>query len=315
MARNGAGGRELRGSTYRFAEADRLIARLASLQHGRVSRQQLLLRDIGADVIDRRIPSGRLLIERPGVYAVPGAPGGSRGRCAVGLLDAGHGSLVSCLSVAAEWRMQKRSPVVVDITNPRRLRSRDGIRLHRRAVHPLEIRRLGGLPITSPAQTIFDLATMLGDDSLAQVANQGFVEDILTIDALRMALVHNVGRKGSKRFRRVLDRLDLEGRRVRSPLEVAVGEFLRERDFPPWEQNARLVIAGEVVEPDFLWREQRVILEADGRDPHLAPLTFDSDRRKDRRARAAGWQPVRATWADLDRLDELEQDLRALLGS
>lgn len=315
MARNGAGAREVRGHTYRFAAADRLIGRIASIQHGRVSREQLLQRGVGPDLIDRRLRSGRLLRERPGVYAVPAAPDGSRGRCAVALLDAGTGSLVSCLSAAAEWRMEQRSPRVVDITNPRRLRSRKGIRLHRRLIHPEEIRRLDGLPITSPAQTIFDLAALLGTDSLAKIANQGFVEGVLTIEALRLARTRNAGRKGATGFRRLLDRLDPEGRRVRSPLEVRVGEFLRERSFPPWEQNVRIEVSGERVEPDFLWREQRVILEADGRGPHLAPLTFNSDRRKDRRARVAGWQPVRVTSADLDRPDELERDLRALLGA
>lgn len=287
---------------------------LASNQQGRIGRAQLLDRGFSAEEIRSRLASGRLRVERPGVYALPGAPGGSRARCAVALLDAGPGSHVSDLSAAAEWRMRSPSPLVIDITNARRLRRRDGIRVHCRRIDPAGIARLDGIPIATPAQTIFDLATMLGDDSLVKVANEGFVQRVLSVATLRETLARNAGRKGSKRFRRVLDRLDPEGRLVRSPLEVAVGEFLRERGFPPWEQHARLIIGGETVEPDFLWREQRVILEADGRDPHLAPLAFDSDRRKDRRARVAGWQPVRATWADLNRLDELERDLRALLG-
>ncbi len=58
-----------------------------------------------------------------------------------------------------------------------------------------------------------------------------------------------------------------------------------------------------------------MIVEADGRDPHLAPLTFDADRRRDRRLRVEGWEPVRVTSRDLDRRpDELESDLWALLG-
>ena len=71
-----------------------------------------------------------------------------------------------------------------------------------------------------------------------------------------------------------------------------------------------------LIEPDVLWRAQRVIVEADGRDPHLAPLTFASDRRRDRRVRVEGWVPVRVTSEDLDKgADELERDLRSLLGA
>lgn len=112
----------------------------------------------------------------------------------------------------------------------------------------------------------------------------------------------------------MLDRIDPEGRRIRSPLEARLNAFLRARAFPPWESNARVRIGRETIEPDVLWREQRVIVEADGRDPHLAPLTFASDRRRDRRLRAEGWEPVRVTSVDLDdRPDELDADLRALL--
>ena len=117
------------------------------------------------------------------------------------------------------------------------------------------------------------------------------------------------------RFDRLLARLDPDGHRVRSPLETRLHDFLRARGFPPWESNVSLRLGGEIIKPDVLWREQRVIVEADGRDPHLAPLTFASDRRRDRRARVGGWEPVRVTSVDLDEhADELESDLWTILG-
>jgi very-short-patch-repair endonuclease len=113
----------------------------------------------------------------------------------------------------------------------------------------------------------------------------------------------------------MLARIDPDDRLIRSPLEARLNAFLRDRGFPPWESNARIRIGGETIEPDVLWRPQRVVVEADGRDPHLAPLTFASDRRWDRRLRVEGWEPVRVTTVDLaDRPDELDADLRALLG-
>lgn len=291
------------------------LHRLASKQEGRVNRSQLLGLGFTPEEIRSRLANCRLLRERAGVYALPGAPQGSGARCAVALLEVGPGSHVSDLSAAAEWKMTPRSPFVVDVTSARRLRRRDGIHVHCRDIHPSQIVRPHGLPIASAAQTIFDLTTTLGLESLGEIANQGFVERVLKIEALREVARLNAGRKGSSRFRRLLDRLDPQGRRVRSPLEVRVGDFLRERGFPDWEQNARIRIGDDVIEPDFLWRSRRVYVEADGRDPHLAPLTFDSDRRKDRRGRVEGWMPVRVTWDDMDlRRDELEQDLRALLG-
>lgn len=156
---------------------------------------------------------------------------------------------------------------------------------------------------------------MLGDRALVRAANEAFVLQLVTIADLRATLARNERRKGAAAFRRLLFALDPAGRAIRSPLEARVTAFLRARDFPPWEQNVCVRIGSETIEPDFIWRAQRVILEADGRDPHLAPQTFASDRRRDRRVRVEGWEPVRVTSVDLDeRPDELDADLRALLG-
>ena len=231
------------------------------------------------------------------------------------LLHAGPGSLLSHLVAAAAFEIRLPPPAVVDVTTTRRLATLPGIRFHRREVHPAERRVLAGFPLTSPSQTLFDLATMLGTTALVAATNEAFVRRLITVDDLHATLGRNRGRKGANGFRRMLARIDPEGRTIRSRLEGRLNAFLREQGFPPWESNARIRVGGETIEPDVLWRRQRVVVEADGRDPHLAPLTFASDRRRDRRLRVEGWEPVRVTTVDLsDRPDELDTDLRALLG-
>lgn len=294
---------------------DRLIAAIAGRQCGRVSHRQLVARRVTEGEVRHRLRRGRLVAEAPGVYAVGGAEQGPRQRLATGLLYAGPGSVGSWHAACAEWGMRARAPDVVDVTNARRVQPQPGIVTHQRLVDPVELRRIDGIPLTSPAQTVFDLAATLPLEALRKLANQGFVEGALTVADLRGALAHNERRKGAARFRKLLERVDPEGRRVRSPLEVRLHDFLRARRFPPWEANVHLRIGAEWIEPDVLWREQRVIVEADGRGPHLAPETFASDRRRDRRCRVERWEPVRVTSVDLDeRPDELEADLRALLG-
>lgn len=296
-------------------QAEQLIADLAALQVGRVSRSQLLLSGLTGKMIDGRIHRGLLFVERPGVYAVGFRAEGDRERWATALLDVGPDSLVSHFAAAAAHRFWKPAPFVVDVTNPRGLRSRPGIRVHRRAVHPAEQHRLDGLPLTSPAQTLFDLGTMLGARAHAKAANEAFVERVVTLDDLYLVLERNPRRKGCPAFRRLLAALDPEGREIRSPLEARLNAFLRARGYPPWEQNVLLTIGAERIRPDVIWRERRVIVEADGRDPHLAPRNFVSDRRRDRRLQVEGWNPVRATSEDLGPgADEFDADLRALLG-
>lgn len=176
------------------------------------------------------------------------------------------------------------------------------------------MRLLDGIPVTAPVRTLFDLGTMLRAEAHAAAANEAFVRKLCTIEELRAARARYAGRNGSRAFDRLLSTLDPEGREVRSPLETRLNSFLRARGFPPWESNVLLEVGGETIRPDVLWRPQRVIVEADGRDPHLSPLTFDSDRRRDRRLRVEGWQPVRVTARDLGPCaDELAADLHSLL--
>lgn len=292
---------------------DALIAELARRGEGRLRRADLVAAGVSDDQIAFRVRSGALVRLRRGVYRLAGVPESARARLRAALLHVGTDAIGSHLTAGGEWGFTG-SPLVVDVTTPRKLRRRDGIRIHRRLIDPQEIRTPHGLPFTSPSQTLFDLTTMLGLDSLLKAANEAFVLQLVSFHQLRATRARNARRKGSASFEKLLRRLDPSGHRVRSPLEVRLHSFLRSRGFPPWESNVTLDVGDEKIRPDVLWREQRVVIEADGRDPHLAPLTFVSDRRRDRRLRVHGWESVRVTSPDLaEGADELEADLRTLL--
>jgi very-short-patch-repair endonuclease len=60
--------------------------------------------------------------------------------------------------------------------------------------------------------------------------------------------------------------------------------------------NAWFELAGELIEPDFLWADQRLVVETDGWETHGTRRQFERDRRRDQRLQAAGWRVVRFTW-------------------
>ena len=314
MPRNGKKTESLRGESRNLVtDVDGAIAWLAARQDGRVARRQLIALGVAEHAIETRVRLGRLVRRRHGVYAVAHMPDSPRARLREAVLEIGDDALVSHLAAGGEWGIRPRPPIV-DITCGRKLPRRPGIRLHTRFVDTSQIAFRDGVPLTSPAQTIFDLGTVLDPAGHAVAANEAFVQRLCGIGSLRQVGELNRGRRGSLAFRRLLQTLDPEGREVRSPLEVRLSAFLRARGFPAWESNILLRIGTERIRPDVLWREQRVIVEADGRDPHLAPLTFDSDRRRDRRVRVHGWEPVRVTSRHLrEGADELAEDLWALL--
>ena len=71
---------------------------------------------------------------------------------------------------------------------------------------------------------------------------------------------------------------------------------------------------GEQFRVDFLWRQQRLIVETDGRDVHSTRQAFERDRKRDQRLMLAGWRVVRFTWRQITREPErVAATLRALL--
>ncbi|MEA2430750.1 MAG: hypothetical protein QOI19_1223 [Thermoleophilaceae bacterium] len=95
--------------------------------------------------------------------------------------------------------------------------------------------------------------------------------------------------------------------------EDAFVAFLDRHDLPRPETNVWLSVGGQTHEIDCLWRNQRLVVELDGRAAHDTARAFESDRAKDRRLTVAGWRPTRVTWRQLRREeDQLARDLRAL---
>jgi very-short-patch-repair endonuclease len=67
---------------------------------------------------------------------------------------------------------------------------------------------------------------------------------------------------------------------------------------------------------DFVWREERLIVETDGWAAHGTRGSFERDRRRDAELVAAGWRVLRITWRQLERepawvARRIEQALRA----
>jgi very-short-patch-repair endonuclease len=53
-------------------------------------------------------------------------------------------------------------------------------------------------------------------------------------------------------------------------------------------------------EVDFVWSEQRVIVELDAFATHGSAFAFERDRARDRALQAAGWSVIRVTARQLD---------------
>jgi very-short-patch-repair endonuclease len=245
---------------------DSVIARIAAGQHGVVTHRQLLVAELGRSAISERVRRGRLHRLHQGVYAVGHAALSDEARWLAAILASGSGTVLSHGSAAVHWGLLRplSGPVDVSVPTQSGRASRAGIRLHRRrALTASEVTLHRGIPVTTPARTVADLA--------------GAVPPRLARRARRQAEMLG------------LPLGETSGDRTRSYLERDFLRICRANDLPPPEVNVR--IGRWTV--DFLWPDRRLVVETDSYLYHRGKVAFEDDRERDLGLRGRGYDVVR----------------------
>jgi very-short-patch-repair endonuclease len=294
---------------------DRAIAGLASKQRGVVRRGQLLDVGISSAAINRRVRSGRLHPVHRGVYLVGHSAPVSGARELAAVLACGPAAVVSHLSAAHLLKLlpYPAKPRPVDVTVQSRERARRaGIRVH--CVESLDgrdTRTLQGIPITTPARTLLDLATALPPYLLERAIAEAEVRLLARRRDLVDQLDRNRGRPGTRALRSLLE---LEGGPAftRSEAERRLLSLVRAAALSLPQANARL----GTYEVDFLWSEQRLVVEVDGYAYHGNRAAFERDRERDVALAALGYTVMRVTWRQLvDAPEAIIARIAAALGA
>lgn len=293
--------------------ADAVIADIAGRQHGVVSRAQLLGLGFGPGAIDWRVDAKRLHVVHRGVYAVGYRALTQRGRWMAAVLACGPDAVLSHRAAAVLWGILQGARERVDVSVPRQRRGRAGVRLHVAAIAPDERTVHAGIPVTTVARTLLDLAAVLQRDELRRALERAEALGLGDETSLPRLAERHRGRRGTANLQAAIG----EGLRpvvTRSELERRFLSFLERERLPRPETNVWLNMGGEWMEVDCVWRDQRVIAELDSRAWHMTKEAFERDRERDRRAHAAGWRPIRVTDKALHQdAQPLVAVLRALL--
>lgn len=294
------------------------IAALARRQHGVVALGQLTALGLSPQGVRRRTGIGQLHPVHSGVYAVGHSLLSREGRFMAAVLACGPGAVLSHRSAASLWELRPTSRSRVEVTTPGQTgRSRPRIQIHRS-------RRLGaddvtvtlGIPITTVARTLLDLAEVADRRGLERAVERAESLRIFDLAALRDVLDRAEGRRGAPALRKVLAHYDAAGELTRSELELRFLELCRAAAIPPPRVNALIELNDSEPEVDFAWPEQRLIVETDGHETHGTRAAFERDRRRDQRLIRAGWRVVRFTWRQIvHEPHETTTTLRALLPS
>lgn len=277
------GGNRAPGST------DRAIASLAGRQYGIVARRQLLQAGLSGRAIECRAEAGRLHRLHYGVYAVGHQRLPRRGWWLAAVLTFEPGALLSHRSAAALWGLMRsgRGPIEVSV---QRARPRQGILIHQTRLHRADRAVVDGIPVTSVARTLFDLAEIVDEQQLERALEEADRLRLLRMPELEAVWARSQGRRALRPIRRLIDEAQAPGE-TRSPLEDRVLGLCREFDLPLPVTNVEVLGHGV----DALWPSERLVVEADGYAYHRHRAAFERDRLRDAAMQAEGYRVLRVT--------------------
>ncbi len=228
------------------------------------------------------------------------------------VLACGEGSLLSHHSAAALWGMLREDGVKTDVTSLDRRGRQPGIAVHRADTLTVDDRASHlGIPLTSVARTLLDLAATVSPRILNRACREAEVHRLFDLTAIEAVLERNPGRRGVRRLQAILDEI-VEPQLTRSELEERFLELCRRAGLPRPQVNVTVTVGGERFEVDFAWPSNRLIVEVDGRRFHATGSAFERDRRRDQLLAVGGWRVIRGTWLQVTRG---AADLTAVVGS
>lgn len=292
---------------------DATVAALAETQHGVVAREQLAALGVGRGAIERWLGRGRLHRLHRGVYAVGHRAVSREGRWLGAVLASGLGARLGRRSAGALWEVRDSSRTRVEVIVPVARRPRPGIELFRSPLRPDEVTVHRGIPVTTPARTLLDLAAILSPGALERAVARAEMLRLADATSLEALVARYPRRPGTPALRRLLGGVGPPAF-TRSELEARFLAFLDAHGLPRPRTNAWLTIGGRAIEVDCLWAPQGLVAELDGYASHGTRTAFESDRARDRALQAAGLRVLRITWRQLeDDPGRLAADLERLL--
>ena len=187
------------------------------------------------------------------------------------------------------------------VTVPSHGRIRTGIHARLGTVPEPDRDDIDGLPCTSDARTALDMARFRPLHESLVVMDPAVAR--CGAESMWSAYARRSGTYGMRALR---EAISLADPRAESPLESASRGYLHEAGLPRADLQAWVRVAdGRRYRVDFLWRERRVIGEADGWAKYADITDLREEKRREDALRAAGFTVVRWTSDELWRTPDI----------
>jgi very-short-patch-repair endonuclease/predicted transcriptional regulator of viral defense system len=276
---------------------DERIAAVARLQRGRIASRQLRAIDVAPVSVAWLVERGRLFPSLRCVFVVGHTAPAELAAETEALLSVRDGAALSHWSAAALLNLWTPAPAVVEVTvDDAPAAANAGVSVHRsRILETRDVWIREGLPVTSPARTLLDIAVSATDRQLEVAFDRGIAERTLRLSYVRDVLDRAGGHHGRARLAALLEQERGASTMTRSQAEERMLALMRQAGLPIPQVNARF----GVWELDFYWPQARFVVEVDTHTYHGSRYRFERDRRKDNDLRRADIEVMRIVRREL----------------
>jgi len=280
------------GVCSRSAWPYRRIAEIAASQFGLITRCQLFDLGLSRAHVDKSLRLGRVVAVHRGVYAIAYRPLTRLAPYMAAVLAAGEGALLSHHSASGVWGLRPHQEGDVHVTVPGRdaCRRRDGIVVHRTpALDRSEVTSRQGIPITTAARALLDVAPDLTDRQLERAFDRALTQHVTTRAAVAAVAGRSPRRAGASRLA-ALARAELAPE-TNSPAEETLLGLIRAGGLPMPQLNVWI----GPYEIDMFWPDHQLSVEVDGFGFHATHRRFEHDHARDLALESMGLVVVRFT--------------------
>ena len=270
------------------------LAALASSQWGVVDTGDLRRCGLDRHAVGRRVAAGHLHPLHKRVFAVghTNIPQQARILAAVKACGDSVAGLHASGDLHRFIALGDRRPDVIVLGATTRRHA--GIHVHRTVrLDPCDVTRCQGIPCTTPARTLVDLASVLTYEELRRATRQAQSLRVVSLPQVVEALARLRPFRGAANLARIVATGPAP---TRSELEDVVLDLILRGGIRHPDVNVPLRIAGRRIVPDFRWPEQRLVLEADGARWHDGELAREHDAERQAILEAAGERVLRVRW-------------------
>ena len=168
-------------------------------------------------------------------------------------------AVLSHRSAAALWRIWRGERGRIEITRPRWVRARKGLQIRVARLAHDKVTSHQGIPVTTPARTLLDLAAVVTAPQLERAATEAEIQRLRSALSLEALLERYPGRAGTPALRALLQSRAIGRNVTKHELVLRFLAFLDAHGLPRPHVNAKVELTPRARQVDCLWPDRRIV--------------------------------------------------------